>query len=133
VDRRDLQLGEGLAMAALAMRVLAALLLEGDDLLALALFEDLGRDRGAGDERRAGLGRLSPPSISTSPSVSVAPTSPSSFSTVSTSSLATVYCLPPVRMTANMEILEIPNSWQRPRSLPMKPSAIATLSLASAM
>src|ERR1700679_1123069 len=54
-DRRDLDLGERLAMAALAMRVLAALLLEGDDFLALAMLEDLGRDRGAGNERRAML------------------------------------------------------------------------------
>ncbi len=43
----DLHLGEVLAMAALAMRVLAALLLEGDDLLALAVFEDFALDRGA--------------------------------------------------------------------------------------
>src|SRR6202789_1971665 len=54
-DRRDLDLRERLAMAALAMRVLAALLLEGDDFLALAMLEDLGRDRGAGNERRAML------------------------------------------------------------------------------
>src|SRR4030088_1500809 len=42
------------------------------------------------------------PTISTSPSSTVAPGSPSSFSTAITSSLATVYCLPPVRITANM-------------------------------
>src|SRR5437764_6083722 len=42
------------------------------------------------------------PTISTSPSSIVAPGSPSSFSTAITSSLATVYCLPPVRITANI-------------------------------
>src|SRR5205823_12573067 len=42
------------------------------------------------------------PTISTSPSSSVAPGSPSSLSTAITSSLATVYCLPPVRITANI-------------------------------
>src|SRR5271168_2857027 len=57
-DRRDADLGERLAVAALPVRVLAALLLEGDDLLALALLDDLGRDRSAFDERRAMLGRV---------------------------------------------------------------------------
>ena len=42
------------------------------------------------------------PIISTSPSSIVAPGSAASFSTEMTSSLATLYCLPPVRMTANM-------------------------------
>ncbi len=45
-------------MAALAMGVLAALLLEGHDLLALALGDDFGGHAGAGDQRRAGLDRL---------------------------------------------------------------------------
>src|SRR3954463_15839848 len=42
------------------------------------------------------------PTINTSGNSSVAPGSPTSFSTAMTSSLATLYCLPPVRMTANM-------------------------------
>src|SRR6516162_9422096 len=42
------------------------------------------------------------PIISTSPSSTVAPGSPASFSTEITSSLATLYCLPPVRITANI-------------------------------
>ncbi len=42
------------------------------------------------------------PSISTSANSIVAPGSPASFSTAITSSLATLYCLPPVRITANM-------------------------------
>src|SRR5205823_688363 len=46
--------------------------------------------------------RAPSPTISTSPSSTVAPGSPSSFSTAITSSLATVYCLPPVRITANI-------------------------------
>src|SRR5437763_4569528 len=46
---------------------------------------------------------LAPSPISrTSPSSIVAPGSTSSFSTAITSSLATVYCLPPVRITANI-------------------------------
>src|ERR1700677_3710756 len=55
VNRRDLHLGEELAVAALTMRVLAALFLEGDDLLALALFEDLGFDRSARHEGQTRL------------------------------------------------------------------------------
>src|SRR3974390_2087490 len=55
---RDLHFGEGLAMAALSMRVLAPLLLESDDLFALALLEDLGLHRSAGDQRRARFGGL---------------------------------------------------------------------------
>src|SRR6516162_9719628 len=42
------------------------------------------------------------PIISTSASSITAPGSPASFSTEITSSLATLYCLPPVRITANM-------------------------------
>ena len=43
------------------MGVLAALFLEGDDLLALAVLEDLALDRGALDQRRAQLGRCRRP------------------------------------------------------------------------
>src|ERR1700761_341800 len=45
-------------MTALAVGVLAALLLEGDDLLALAVADDLALDRGAGNQRRADLGAV---------------------------------------------------------------------------
>src|SRR5215469_12673707 len=58
VDRGDLQFGEGLAMAALPVRVLAALLFEGDDLLAAALFDDLRFDRCARNQRATELGVL---------------------------------------------------------------------------
>ena len=50
--------GELLAMAALAPRILAAALLEGDHLGAAALLDHLGGDAGAGNRRRAEL-RLS--------------------------------------------------------------------------
>src|SRR5712692_4199580 len=53
------------------------------------------------------------PSISTSPSSIVAPGSPASFSTAMTSSLATLYCLPPVRITANM--METDIGWRASR------------------
>src|SRR5580704_14703597 len=43
---------------------------------------------------------VSPPSIKTSDQVSVEPTSPARLSTVRMESLATLYCFPPVRMTA---------------------------------
>src|SRR5690606_28196965 len=46
-DRR-----QELAMAALAARILAAALLEGDDLAAAPLCHDFGRDQRAVDERR---------------------------------------------------------------------------------
>src|SRR6185503_5164883 len=46
-DTEHLHRGEVLAVAALAMGVLAALLLEGDDLLALAVFQNLALDRSA--------------------------------------------------------------------------------------
>src|ERR1043165_1726086 len=54
-DTEHLHGGEVLAVAALAMSVLAALLLEGDDLVALAVFQDLALDRSALDQRRADL------------------------------------------------------------------------------
>ncbi len=44
------------------------------------------------------------PTISTSASSTVAPGSPASFSTAITSFGATLYCLPPVRITANMAV-----------------------------
>src|SRR5665213_2902009 len=49
-DVGDLHFREVLAMTALPMRVLAALLLEGDDLVALAVFQNFGRDGGARDQ-----------------------------------------------------------------------------------
>src|SRR5215467_7522105 len=54
-DAGDLHLGEGLAVTALAMRILATLLLEGDDLLALALGENFADHRRAGNQRRTVL------------------------------------------------------------------------------
>src|SRR5665213_445191 len=45
---------------------------------------------------------VSPPSIKTSPKVSLEPTSPTRLSTLRTASLATRYCFPPVRTTAYM-------------------------------
>ena len=56
------------------------------------------------------------PTISTSPNSIVAPGSPASFSTAMTSSLATLYCLPPVRMTANMTETDI--GWRARRGKP---------------
>src|SRR5579871_2678055 len=55
VDRRDLHFREGLAVTALPVGVLAALLLEGNDLGAASLLEDLGGHRSARDQRRTGL------------------------------------------------------------------------------
>src|SRR5579872_2018671 len=55
----DLHLGEGLAMAALAMCILATFLLEGDDLLSFALGEDLAGHRRARNQRRTMLGLVS--------------------------------------------------------------------------
>src|SRR5579864_6090584 len=55
----DLHLGEGLAVAALAMRILATFLLEGDDLLPLALGKDLAGHRCARNQRRTMLGLVS--------------------------------------------------------------------------
>src|SRR6202012_3010229 len=51
-DAQHLHRGEVLAVTALAVGVLAALLLEGDDLLALAVADDLALNRGALDQRR---------------------------------------------------------------------------------
>src|SRR5665213_3709269 len=53
--RGDLHFREVLAMTALAMSVLAALLFEGDDLVAFAVFQNFGRDGGARDQRQAML------------------------------------------------------------------------------
>src|SRR5689334_25431556 len=52
----DLHFGEGLTMSALAVCVLATLLLEGDDLLALALGKNLAGHRRARNQRRTMLG-----------------------------------------------------------------------------
>src|SRR5215467_12014623 len=45
---------------------------------------------------------VSPPTTSTSPNSTTSPGLPATFSTLSTSSAATRYCLPPVLMTANI-------------------------------
>src|SRR5580693_714786 len=45
---------------------------------------------------------LSPPTTSTSPNSTISPGSPLILSTLSTSSVATRYCLPPVLKTANI-------------------------------
>src|SRR5229473_2054568 len=52
-DLGHAQQGEFLPVAALAARILAASLLEGDDLRPAPLLQDLGGDRGAGNRRRA--------------------------------------------------------------------------------
>src|SRR6188768_1499428 len=54
-DVRDLYARQILTMTALAMRVLAPLLLEGDDFGRPPLRDDLARDRGAGQSGRADL------------------------------------------------------------------------------
>ena len=109
-DAGDAQHGQMLAMAVLAAVIVAALLLEDDDLSPRGLLDHFGGDRGAGDiGAPARASAPSPPTISTSPRVTVAPGSPASFSTSMTSSLATLYCLPPVRMTANMDLAQNSN------------------------
>ena len=89
-------------MSALAPRVLPAALLEGDDFRrrapARALPPQPSRRRPSG--RRAS--RLSPPTTRTSPNSTISPGSPLTLSTLSTSSAATRYCLPPVLKTANI-------------------------------
>ena len=57
-DFRDADQHEVLPVAALAPRILAAALLEGDDLGAADMVEDLGRDARARDHRRADLRRV---------------------------------------------------------------------------
>src|SRR3954468_11280132 len=54
-DRLDLDDGKFLTVAALALRALALAHLENDDLLAALVLEDLGLDRGAGEEGGANL------------------------------------------------------------------------------
>ncbi len=90
-------------MAALALRVLAAALLEGNDLRAARLLDDLSLDRSAGDEGRAELrdgAVLDQQDIGKGDTDS--PASPASDMTVICSLAATRYCLPPVLMTANI-------------------------------
>src|ERR1700733_6676309 len=58
VDTGDLQRREMLTMTAFAMRVLAALLLEGHDLFAPAMLDDLGMDYRTRNERRARFRRI---------------------------------------------------------------------------
>ena len=101
-DLGDPDQREFLPVAALAARILAAALLEGDDLRAAALIQHFGRDRCARDGRVARASTLSPPTTSTSPNWMISPGSPATFSTFNLSSAATRYCLPPVLMTANI-------------------------------
>src|SRR3954451_13412416 len=54
-DVRDLDAGQKLTMAALAMRILAPLLLEGDDFGCPILGDDFRRYGGARKERRSRL------------------------------------------------------------------------------
>src|SRR5690606_16256277 len=49
----DADLDEVLAVAALAARIFAAAFLKGDNLRAARLFDELGNDLGAGDQRGA--------------------------------------------------------------------------------
>src|ERR1700722_5852310 len=55
-DPGDPQHGLVLAMTVLAPVVVPPLLLEDDDLVGATMLDELGADRGAGDERRAGRG-----------------------------------------------------------------------------
>src|SRR6478735_804697 len=99
-DTEHLHRGEVLAVAALAMGVLAALLLESDDLVALPC-STISHWTDAPATSGAPIFGASPPSIRTSRS-SLEPTSPDRLSTFRTLSLATLYCFPPVRTTAYM-------------------------------
>ena len=55
----------------------------------------------------------SPPTTRTSPNWTISPGSPLTFSTLITSSAATRYCLPPVRMTANIVLVLVFDSGAR--------------------
>ena len=103
-DAHDRQLG---AEAALALRVLAATLLEGDDLLAARLLDDLAGDGDVAEEGRAEVDLSPSVSISTSPKATVSPGSPTSLAMVISSFAATRNCLPPVLMTANIIVLHV--------------------------
>ena len=70
-----LEQGEFLPMAALAPRILAAALLEGDHLLGPRLLEHLGGDRCAGDLGVPSV-MVSPPTTSTSPNWTMSPLRP---------------------------------------------------------
>jgi hypothetical protein len=74
-DFHDLDDRQILLVAALAARILAPPLLEGNHLGAARLLDDFADDARARDERRADLARLA---------------------------VETLYCLPPVLMTANI-------------------------------
>ena len=95
-------------MAALALRVLAAALLEGVDLRPARLLDDLADHACASDPRRADVVVAPSNSASTSSNTILAPASPGSVMTVIVSSAATLYCLPPVLMTANIVLSRVP-------------------------
>src|SRR3546814_8934375 len=65
------------------------------------------------------------PNIRTDSKATTSPASPSSFSTTITSSLATLYCLPPVLITANMvrvrPVLRLFKSFRRVSPPPGRP------------
>ena len=99
VDPQDRQV---LTVPVAAAIILPALLLENDDLAVPHLLEDRCRYGGAIHHGAPTVWLLSSPTIKTSLRLTVAPSSASSFSTRITSSLATLYCLPPLLITANI-------------------------------
>ena len=116
-DLGNAQHGLLLAMTLLAPVIVPPLFLEDDDLGRPGLLDHGGATEAPSSNGVPVATSAPSPIISTSPSSIVAPGSPASFSTEMTSSLATLYCLPPVRITANM----IPPIWvSAPRWQPPK-------------
>lgn len=102
LDLANTNNGDRLAVTILATAVLTTTLLEDDDLRKAVLRDDRGCHGGASNQRSAD-GRTSfTATARTSENVMVEPASASSFSILSTLFGVTRYCLPPVRITANI-------------------------------
>ena len=94
--------GQILLVAALAPRILAAALLERDDFRAASVRDDRAGNRRAGDQRRADMARLSVKEREDFLESHDVAGLAGSLITVISSSAATLYCLPPVLITANI-------------------------------
>lgn len=101
LNLHDLQLGELLTVTLQTTIALTLVELEDQLLLALELLNDLSGNLGLG--QLVGIGEIFLPSLrKITGRVILSPSLPSIFSTVMTSSVATLYCLPPVLTIAYM-------------------------------
>ena len=90
-------------MTAAPLGILAATLLEDEDLRRPRLVDDLAGNLAPATSGLPKVTPSSPPTMSTSPKAICVAGGAVEFSTWRTSAAATLYCLPPVLITANID------------------------------